>query len=136
MADLHGRTSAEFQLALALLARAFGRVKREHLAVLQHELSRIHELTVEIAALQLEVARHVLEAAADRARQSAAPPHDDPTPADPRSGSRVPPSTKTPLPDQPLTSSPAAARAADRLASLQQDRGARWQALVALFTGM
>ncbi|QJW94307.1 hypothetical protein [Frigoriglobus tundricola] len=135
MADLHDRTGDEFQQSLFLLARAFGRVKREYLVVLQHELSRIQDQTAEINGLQLEVAQHVLTAAADRARHAADAAPSDPDATDPHSGARVAPSTRTPLPDGPLTASPAAARAADRLATLQQDRSARWQALIAIFAG-
>ena len=46
MADLHGRTVAEFQQSLSLVARAFARVKPDYLPVLLHELTRIQELTV------------------------------------------------------------------------------------------
>lgn len=137
MADLHGRTVAEFQQWLSLLTQLFSRVKREHITVVQHELNRIQELTAEITALQAEVARQTLEqAATDRVRQlaSSAPPAES---AEPRSGSWVPPSTKTPLPDHPLTTPPSSvARSAEKLASLQQDRAARWQALLVLFAGM
>lgn len=135
MADVHDRSGDEFQQSLFLLARAFGRVKREHLVVLQHELSRIQELTTEINGLQLEVAQHVLTAAADRVRHPADGSPSDQDAAGPRSGGGLAPSAQTPLPDSPLATSPAAARAADRLATLQQDRSARWQALVAIFAG-
>jgi pSer/pThr/pTyr-binding forkhead associated (FHA) protein len=75
MADLHGRSVAEFQQSQLLLGQLFGRVKREHLAVLQHELSRIHELSAEIAAIQLSLARQSLDRAAeDRTRQLSAAP--------------------------------------------------------------
>ncbi len=40
-------------------------MKREHIAVLQHELQRIQELSAEIATLQLEVAQQTLEDAVD-----------------------------------------------------------------------
>jgi|GEM_PF-1700067 len=137
MADLHGRTVAEFQQWLNLLTQLFNRVKREHLTVVQHELNRIQELTAEITAIQAEVARQTLEqAATDRARQftSSTPPAE---PAESHSGSWVPPSTKTPLPDHPLTTPPSSVtRSAEKLASLQQDRAARWQALLVLFAGM
>ena len=139
LAERHGRSGTEFQQSLALVARAFGRAKREHLAVLQHELARIFELTAEIGALQLEVAQRALEAAAgDRARSAPAP--DGAKPADPRSGAWVPPSTKTPLPDTPTPPprpdpSASAPRAADRLSELQQARAARWYTLAALFAG-
>ena len=134
LAEIHDHTGDEFQQSMFLLARAFGRVKREHLTVLQHELSRILELTAEINGLQVEAAQHVLTAAADRARHSAEAAESDPNADDPH-GARVAPSARTPLPDGPYTTSPAAARAADRLATLQQDRSARWQALVAIFAG-
>jgi pSer/pThr/pTyr-binding forkhead associated (FHA) protein/uncharacterized small protein (DUF1192 family) len=126
MADLHGRTVTEFHQALALLGQTFARVRRDHLAVLQHELTRIHELSAEIARLQGEVARQMVEsAAAERTRQL-----DE---SDPRAGTWVPPSTRTPLPDVPAGGAPA--RTADRLAALQHERAARWQSLVALFAG-
>ncbi|MBN9120302.1 MAG: FHA domain-containing protein [Planctomycetes bacterium] len=138
MADLHARTVAEFQQALALLGHAFERVRRDHLAVLQHELIRIQDLTADIHALEREVARQALESGAlDRARQLAA----DPTkPADPRSGAWVPPSTRTPLPDPPPPPRPVPdpeppPRTLDRLAALHQERATRWQALIALFSG-
>jgi pSer/pThr/pTyr-binding forkhead associated (FHA) protein len=140
MSDLHSRTVAEFQQALALVGHAFGRVRRDHLAVLQHELTRIQDLTAEIVDLQCEVAQQALESAAtDRARQV-----DAAKPTEPRSGLWVPPSTRTPLPDPPSPrptpdSSPSTpssfARAADRLVALQQERATRWQALIALFSG-
>ena len=142
MADLHARTVAEYQQALTLLGHAFGRVRRDHLAVLQHELIRIQELTTEIVALQGEVARQALESAAlERARQIAADPAKS---SDPRSGSWVPPSTRTPLPDPPpatrlasdsASSSTSAPRPAERLAALHQERATRWQSLIALFSG-
>lgn len=131
MADLHARTVAEFQQALALLGHAFGRVRRDLLAVLQHELIRIQDLTVEIVQLQCEVARQALESAAlERARQFA---------ADPKAGSWVPPSTQTPLPDaRPIgdssTVSAPPPRTADRLAALQQQRASHWQAVIVLFS--
>ena len=141
MSDLHGRSVAEFQQTLTLVAQMFVRVKREHLAVLLHELTRIQELTAEITTIQAEVARQATELAAnDRAKQVGTEGG--------KSGSWASPSTKTPLPDPPLTPRPpaqpqpeavspnsAAARAAERLAALQQDRAARWQALIVLFTG-
>ncbi len=140
MADLHGRAAAEFEQLLALVTHAFDRVRRDHLTVLQHELNRIRELSAEIVGLQHEVTRQALEtAAADRARQIAAA--DAAKTTDPRSGSWVTPSTKTPLPDAPApraapdAPSPAGAGAADQLAALQQERAARWQALIALFSG-
>ena len=141
LAERHGRSGTEFQQSLALVSRAFGRAKREHLAILQQELARIFELTAEIGALQLEVAQRALEAAAgDRARSAPAP--DGAKPADPRSGAWVPPSTKTPLPDTPTppprpdpSASAPAARAADRLSELQQARAASWYTLAALFAG-
>jgi pSer/pThr/pTyr-binding forkhead associated (FHA) protein len=134
LADLHARTVAEFQQALALLGHAFGRVRRDHLAILQHEMIRIQDLTVEIVELQCEVARQALERAAlERARQFA---------VDPKAESWVPPSTQTPLPDPPAarpagdssTVSAPPPRTADRLAALQQERASRWQAVVALFS--
>lgn len=138
LADLHGRSVAEFQQTLALVGQMFDRVRREHLPVLMHELTRIHELTAEVAALQSVVAGHALElAAADRARQVA--------PADPaKPGAWASPSAKTPLPEpvavprgsaDPTPPSGHAARTAERLRALQQDRAARWHALVALFSG-
>ena len=138
LADHHGRAGAEFQQSLALVEMVFGRAKREHLPMLQHELARIFELTAEIAALQVEVAQRALEAAADRTRGGAA--RDAAKPADPRPGAWVPPSTKTPLPDTPTppprpTPSIPTARAADRLAELQQARAARWHTLDTLFAG-
>jgi hypothetical protein len=98
MADLHGRTVAEFQQTLTLTGHAFGRVRRDHLAVLHHELSRIQELTAEIVRLECEVTRQTIESAAlQRARQlDAAEPG---KPGEPRPDSRVSPSTRTPLPD-------------------------------------
>jgi predicted component of type VI protein secretion system len=142
MADLHGRTAAEFQQALALTAQMFGRVKREHLAVLLHELNRILELTSEITVLQAELAQQALEIAAlDRAKQG---PPDSSRPTRPEVGGWASPSTKTPIPDMPGAANPytdpitphsAMARAAERLATLQQDRATRWQALIVLFTG-
>lgn len=136
MADLHGRTVAEFQQTLALVAQMFDRARREHLAVLQHELTRIHDLTAEIVALQSEVARQTLDrSAAERAKRSSKP-----APAASDSGIWSSPSAKTPLPDvpapRPAADPPtptAAARAADRLRALYHDRAARWQALVELF---
>jgi pSer/pThr/pTyr-binding forkhead associated (FHA) protein len=136
MADLHGRAVAEFQQSQALLAQLCSRVKKEHLVVLRHELQRIQELSAEIATLQLEVSKQALERAADeRARHLAQAAAD--------SGGRVeawvPPSTKTPLPDQRPSSDQSSGcnvRAADRLAALHQDRAARWQALLVLFAGM
>lgn len=128
MADMHGRTAAEFQQTLALLEQLFARVRREHVAVLQHELLRIQDLSAQIAELQLEVARQALEhAAAERLRQ--------PTPVeanDPGATDWVAPSATTPPPEPPA---PAAARAAERLAALQQERATRWQSLAALFSG-
>jgi pSer/pThr/pTyr-binding forkhead associated (FHA) protein len=145
MADLHARTAAESQQSLSLVARAFARVRREYVPVLVHELTRIQELTAEIVALELEVARQTIELAAEGAKQAPGPvkPSDSgawvkqaPGPVKPSdSGAWVTPSTKTPLPDAP-TPPPQAPRAADRLAALQQDRAARWQALLALFAGM
>jgi pSer/pThr/pTyr-binding forkhead associated (FHA) protein len=136
MADLHGRTVAEFQQTLSLVAQMFDRARREHLAVLQHELTRIHDLTAEIVALQSEVARQALErSAAERAKRSSKP-----GPAASDSGIWSSPSAKTPLPDvpapRPAADPPtptAAARAADRLRALYHDRATRWQALVELF---
>ena len=138
LAEHHGRAGAEFQQTLALVDLAFGRAKREHVPVLQHELARIFELTAEIVALQLEVARRAVETAADRARADSAP--DAPRPADPRPGGWVPPSSKTPIPDTPTPPprpdpSAQAARAADRLAELLQARAARWYSLAATFAG-
>lgn len=133
MADLHGRSVAEFQQAQALLGQLFDRVGREQLAVLQHELKRIHELSAEIAALQLALARQALDRGAEeRARQLSAD-------ATPQRGAWVPPHTKTPLPEgppAPRATPEQAPRAADRLAALQQDRAARWQALLVLFAGL
>jgi pSer/pThr/pTyr-binding forkhead associated (FHA) protein len=128
MADLHGRTNAEFQQWLTLLTRCFGRVKREHLPVLLHELTRIVELTAEITALQAEVARQTVELAAERAKSAP----DDAKPADSTAGAWVPPSTKTPIPESGAHPAPAS-RATDRLATLHQDRAVRWQALIVLF---
>jgi predicted component of type VI protein secretion system len=146
MTDLHSRSVAEFQQALTLVAQLFGRVQREHLTVLLHELNRIHELTAEITALQTEVAHQAMElAAVDRAKQLP-PEGTKPTKTGPDSGAWASPSTKTPLPEpplaprphpqaEPLTPSSAMARATERLAALHQDRVARWQALVTLFSG-
>lgn len=131
MADLHGRTVAEFHQALTLLGHTFARARRDHLAVLQHELARINDLSAEIVILQGEVARQLLEsAAAERARQL-----DAGETGDPRSGVWTAPSTRTPLPDSPAAPPTASARAADRLAALHHDRAARWQSLIALFSG-
>lgn len=142
MADLHGRSVAEFQQSQALLAQLFSRVKREHLAVLQHELQRIQELNAEIASFQLEVAQQALEQAADDRAKQTAPPPVAPA-AEPRPDDWVTPSTKTPLPESPPNtrvpadqSSGNHMRTADRLAALHQDRAARWQALLVLFAGM
>ncbi|MBY0460282.1 MAG: FHA domain-containing protein, partial [Gemmataceae bacterium] len=55
MADLHARGAAEFDQWLALLDQTFAATRREHLAVVQHELTRIEALTAEIAAVQSEV---------------------------------------------------------------------------------
>jgi pSer/pThr/pTyr-binding forkhead associated (FHA) protein len=137
MADLHGRSVAEFQQSQALLAQLFSRVKREHLAVLHHELLRIQELSAEIASLQRDVAKQALEQAAEeRAKQVAKASPDDPE-------GWVPPSTKTPLPEASPApravseqSSGSNIRPGDRLAALLQDRAARWQALLVLFAGM
>lgn len=128
MADLHGRTVAEFHQALTLLGETFVRARGDHLAVLQHELARIHDLSAEIAALQGEVLRQLLEsAAAERARQLDL--------GDSRPGVWTGPSTRTPFPDGPTAPPTAPARAADRLAALQHERAARWQSLIALFSG-
>jgi pSer/pThr/pTyr-binding forkhead associated (FHA) protein len=129
MADMHGRTAAEFQQTLALLTQLFRRVKREHLVVLQHELNRIQEITAQIAELQAEVARQTVEfASAERARQTAPE-------ATSAGASWVPPSSQTPPPEPPPVTPPAA-RATERLAALQQERATRWQSLIALFAGM
>jgi pSer/pThr/pTyr-binding forkhead associated (FHA) protein len=135
MADLHSRSVAEYQQSQTLLAQLFNRVKREHIAVLQHELQRIQELSGEITALQLEVAKLTLDdAATERAQAMVAGPNSEPW---------VPPSARTPPPDPQYTravaeqqSSGSHTRAADQLAALQQDRAARWQALLVLFAGM
>ena len=130
LADLHGRTIAEFHQALTLLGQAFVRVRRDHLEVLQHELARIHDLSAEIVILQAELTRQMLDsAAAERAGSSDAPAADGP-----RAAAWVPPSTRTPLPDGP-SAAPSSARAADRLAALHHERAARWQSLIALFAG-
>jgi pSer/pThr/pTyr-binding forkhead associated (FHA) protein len=145
MADLHSRSVAEFQQALSLVAQMFARVKREHLAVLLHEMNRIQELTVEISALQADVARQTLELGAlDRAKQLTPDGGAKPGKAGTDAGPWASPSAKTPLPDQPITSHLVTdpippgfsmARAAERLAALQQDRAAHWQALLALVGG-
>jgi pSer/pThr/pTyr-binding forkhead associated (FHA) protein len=145
MADLHGRSVAEFQQSQLLLGQLFGRVRREHLAVLQHELSRIHELSAEIAAIQLSLARQSLDRAAeDRTRQLSAAPAPD-AQGEPCPAGWVPPRSKTPLPEHQPAPRPTPApefepagapRPAERLAALQQDRAARWQALLVLFAGM
>ncbi len=141
LTDLHGRTVAEFQQTLALVGQVFNRTKREHLAVLLHELTRIHELTAEIATLQSDVAGQALELAAlvrvwQVATADGATPNSD-------LGTWASPSTKTPLPEPvaiprdhpdaaPLTEH--AARSAERLRTLHRDRAARWQALIAIFS--
>lgn len=140
--DLHGRGAAEFQQTLALVTHLFNRVRPEHLAVLLHELNRIQELTSEITSLQTELTRRAIElGATDRAKQLSP---DGTKPSE--SGSWASPSAKTPMPEPPLTArAPGAqepgahtsmARAAERLAALQQDRAARWQALLSIFDGL
>lgn len=121
MADIHARADAEFQQSLVLVAQAFGRVRPEHVPALRHDLSRIVEVTAEIAALRAEVARTALSAAANRAAAAA---------GDARTGPWVPASSNTPMPEP---RDPTGSRAAERLAALQRDRAERWQALLALF---
>lgn len=129
MADLHGRGVAEFHQSHALLKQLFSRVKPDHFAVLKHEMNRIQELTEEIVMLQLEVAKQTLDQTAENQSQQPAAPG-----VDPRSGPWVPPSMNTPLPVP--DSGSGITHAADRLATLQHDRAARWQALLVLFAGM
>lgn len=127
MSDLHARGVAEFQQALTLLGHTFLRARHDHLAVLQHELTRIHELTAEIIALQVDVARQVLSAAVTERNGR---------PEEPKSGAWVTPSTRTPLPDAPTPAPPSASAPPPptaRLAALHQERAARWQSLIALF---
>jgi pSer/pThr/pTyr-binding forkhead associated (FHA) protein len=137
MADLHGRAVAEYQQSQLLLTQLFARVKREHLAILQHELGRIQDLSAEIASLQGLLAKQSLERGAEeRARQLSTQQAGEGA----RPGEWVNPHSKTPLPEpQPAPRVPEptpAPRPADRLAALQQDRAARWQALLVLFAGM
>lgn len=138
MADLHGRSVAEFQQSQLLLGQLFNRVNRDYLPVLHHEMQRIQEMSAEIIALQLEVAKESLVRAVDRARQMTQPADE----GEARDDSWITPSMHTPLLDHtlpiPTEPEPSAgpARATDRLAALLQDRAARWQALLVLFAGM
>ncbi len=133
MADLHGRAVAEFQQTQLLFGQLFSCVARENLATLQHELNRILDISAEIASLQSAVSKQSLEQAAqEREHQLNAPAPDT---GEPRSADWVPPHTQTPLPEQqPLPRLPEGISAlphpAERLAALQQDRAARWQALL------
>lgn len=119
MADLHGRADAEFQQLVALMAQAFARVPAEHVPALRHDLGRIIEVSAEIAVLRTEVARTALSAAAARAIATES-----------RLEQWVPPSSQTPVPEPREAQH---ARAAEKLAALQQDRAERWQAVLALF---
>ena len=109
LAVSHARVADEFQRSLALVAQIYARVRREHLPELHRELSRIQELTAELATLQADVSRQAADQAADRVKP----------------GSSVVP--------RPASAGP---RAIDRLNAVAQERAARWQTVIALFTGV
>jgi hypothetical protein len=145
LAELHARSDADFQQGLLLIAHLFARVKREHAAVLFHELSRIREISSEIAALKVEVSRLTLERVAlDRATPDVPRNHDGDKGTAPSGDAALwaSPSMKTPLPDMPLTSIQQAdpadsslSRGTDRLTILCKERADRWNALLTLFGG-
>ncbi len=123
MAESQNRAAVEFQQSLALLPQMFGRVRREQVAALLHELNRIQELTAELTALQAEVARQTLEQAAlDRANPA--------IPGGTDSGPVAYPSANT---ADPATARSGLGLAVERLTALQHDRATQWQALAALF---
>lgn len=143
MADLHARMSGEFEQWLRLVARLFGRVRHEHLSIVQTELNRIEALTIEITSLQSEISRQVVA----RATTDGVPvpstdghvfPRPPADPGAPRPEAWVPPSARTPIPDPPiprsLDTTPAPAQSLDRLHALQHERATRWQAVIALFS--
>jgi hypothetical protein len=144
MAELHGQTSAQFQQFLTLLEEIFARVGRAYLPVMRHELNRILELDAELAALQAEASRVTLMEAAEVASGNAPTGSSPESPSsaglgrppsadkgDGRPGLWIPPTTPTPLPPSGSSTAP---RLLDRVNALQQDRNARWQSLITLFT--
>ncbi|QEG31988.1 FHA domain protein [Gemmata obscuriglobus] len=78
MAVLHDRGADAFAQWLDLLPRLLAQVQPGHRPLMLHELGRIEGLTTEIAALQNEASRQVLERAAKHAADKAPTPTEPP----------------------------------------------------------
>jgi len=147
MADLHGRTVAEFQQTLALVAQLFARVKREHLTVLLHELNR--NPGVDRGDRRATGGDRAAGAGTGGHRPGETPPRGRREAEVGRRLGRVgvavgedPAAGTASHPPLPAASGTDVARLRDcprrRTVGprLQQDRAARWQALVATFNGL
>ncbi len=114
LGELHAQMFNLFQQSMVLMVQLFDRLQREQLPTVQKELARIQELNAELTRLQGEVARRAAEGSAPATLLTAVRPAATNGNADGQG-----------LHDWVV----------DRIKTLQQERQARWQSLVGLFTG-
>lgn len=129
LGDLQAQMYAHFRQSVALLIQLFGCLRRDQWPAVQGELARIEELSAELGRLQGEMVRRAAEV-----RLAPAPPRTPPPRTTPQ---RVTTATPTPLPDD--ARAPAVPDLhdwlMDRMNKLHQERQARWESLVGMFSG-
>jgi pSer/pThr/pTyr-binding forkhead associated (FHA) protein len=148
----------QFQQALVMMAQTFGTLHQEQMASIRAELNSLHEVTRELQALQLELAKQPSDAPPASA---VSPPATAPSsPGAAGSGPQRPAPVLSPgngagvkaVPPLPAAEGPAASQPTDRpaasppnqdthawlcqrIAALQQERQGRWQKIVHFMFG-